>query len=364
MQIQQFLHDKRNLFWTLQLGGWAGWAVTSYLGVAIWQSPPDNYLTYLLLVSGVGLLITLAMRSLYHATWESSPAWRALAILAGSFAGGATWMAFRSVVFMNFLYQADAQDHIAKEGFWGYFEGTSGAFMVMLVWSALYAGIKYYLLAQEEQQRRLKATAMAHQAQLKMLRYQLNPHFLFNTLNAISTLVLDQNTELANTMLTRLSRFLRYSLDNDPIKKVTVDTEVEALKLYLDIEKVRFEERLQLFFDIDPPARSALMPSLLLQPLVENAIKHAISTAIGGGSISVSAQVSGKQLVLAVADDGPGLEHGSNKPRKGGGVGLVNCRERLRELYGKEQSFRLGTTHPHGLTITIQIPLELESMQA
>ena len=361
MQIQAFLQDKRHLFWTLQLGGWSCWAITSYLGVFVWRSPPEHYWTYLLLISAVGLGITLLLRALYHATWERGPALRGVAILAGSFAGGATWMGFRSVVFMNFFYDAAVEAYPDKEGFWSYFEGTTGAFMVMLVWSALYFGIKYYLLAQDEQQRRLKATAMAHQAQLKMLRYQLNPHFLFNTLNAISTLVLDHNAELANTMLTRLSRFLRYSLDNDPMQKVTVATEVEALKLYLDIEKVRFEERLQLFFDIDPPARPALMPSLLLQPLVENSIKYAISVAIGGGSIAVSARVAGDELVLTVADDGPGLDQRPGKPQQGGGVGLANCRERLREIYGKQQSFRLGKTEPHGLTITIRLPLELES---
>ena len=361
MHMQEFLQDKRHLFWALQLGGWSSWAITYYLGVRFWQSPPESYWIYLLIVSCVGMLITLLLRSLYHATWESGPALRGLAILAGSLAGGAAWMLIRSIVFMNFFFAASPEDPVGKEGFWAYFEGTTGAFMVILVWSALYFGIKYYLLAQEEQQRRLKATSMAHQAQLKMLRYQLNPHFLFNTLNAISTLMLDQNTGLANTMLTRLSRFLRYSLDNDPMQKVTVATEVEALKLYLDIEKVRFEERLQLYFDIDPPARSALMPSLLLQPLVENSIKYAVAVAIDGGSISVSALVTGDQLVLSVADDGPGLDNRPGQGGKSGGVGLKNCRERLREIYGKEQSFLLGTTEPHGLTVTVRIPLERES---
>jgi two-component system LytT family sensor kinase len=159
----------------------------------------------------------------------------------------------------------------------------------MLVWSALYFGIKYYLLSQEEKQRYLKAVSMAHEAQLKMLRYQLNPHFLFNTLNAISTLILDKDTQLANSMVMKLSRFLRYSLDNDPMQQVTVAEEIESLQLYLDIEKVRFGERLTLHFSVTPDAQDALMPSLLLQPLVENSIKYAVSQSISGGSIAVSA---------------------------------------------------------------------------
>ena len=230
----------------------------------------------------------------------------------------------------------------------------------MLVWSALYFGIKNYMAAQEERERGLKALSMAHETKLKMLRYQLNPHFLFNTLNAISTLILDKDNALANVMVTRLSRFLRYTLDNDPMMKVSVAEEVEALRLYLDIEKVRFDERLQLHFNVDETASEALMPSLLLQPLVENSIKYAIANAINGGSITVDARVDEDRLCLQVADDGPGLE--LNKKGDGrGGVGLSNCRERLKEIYGKRQSFKLTTTDPHGLTITICIPLEFGS---
>ncbi|MCV6613620.1 MAG: histidine kinase, partial [Cellvibrionaceae bacterium] len=239
-----------------------------------------------------------------------------------------------------------------------YLGGSTTASWVFLVWSGHYFGIKYYMLLQEEKQRGLLAMSMAHEAQLKMLRYQLNPHFLFNTLNAISTLILDKDTQLANTMVTRLSRFLRYSLDNDPMQKVTVDEEVEALRLYLDIEKVRFDERLQIYFEVAPQAKTALMPSLLLQPLVENAIKYAIAQSIKGGTLTVKAQVFGNDLLLAVADDGPGLDSSIPSDNKGSGVGLANCRERLQELYGQEQSFRLSKTEPHGLTINIRIPLE------
>ena len=359
MPGQQFLQNKRYLFWTLQLGGWGSWAITFYLGVLVWSEPPDLYAIYLPIVSTLGMLITLGLRALYHALWEKDIVWRVLAVLVGSFFGGAAWMACRVVIFRNLFPMAPKKDIPEGMEFWSHFEGTTSAFMVMLVWSVLYFGIKFYLIAQEEQQRRLKATAMAHEAQLKMLHYQLNPHFLFNTLNAISTLILDKDTALANTMVTRLSRFLRYSLDKDPMLKVTVAEEVDALKLYLDIEKVRFDERLQLNFDIDPEASKALMPSLLLQPLVENSIKHAISRAINGGSISVNASVSGNRLLLSVADDGPGIDLPNNGMPTGNGVGLVNCRERLKEIYGDDQFFGLGTTDPHGLTILIGIPLEL-----
>ena len=150
---------------------------------------------------------------------------------------------------------------------------------VVLAWVGLYLGIKYYGQLQDETQRALAARTMAHQAQLKMLRYQLNPHFLFNTLNAISTLILDRDNATANRMVHGLSSFLRHSLDNDPMQRVTLRQELDALTLYLDIEKIRFAERLRIETDIDEDCWRALLPSLLLQPLVENAIKYAVAQA-------------------------------------------------------------------------------------
>ena len=181
---------------------------------------------------------------------------------------------------MNLLYW-DWIKHGYRPDHWtGYLDGFMGYFYVMLCWSGLYFGIKYYQQLQQQTEQTLKATAAAHQAQLKMLRYQLNPHFLFNTLNAISTLILEKQTENANRMVTRLSSFLRYSLDNDPMQKITLDQEIAALKLYLDIEKVRFEDHLGLELDIGEEASKALIPSLLLQPLVETKVTPAGSVSV------------------------------------------------------------------------------------
>ncbi|KZX58793.1 histidine kinase [Halioglobus sp. HI00S01] len=358
MNMNAILKDKRSLFWTLQFVGWSGWAMSFYLGVIMWGSPPDHYLWYLPLIATIGMALSLILRGIYRYMWEMDLPRRIVAIAAGSYGAGLVWMACRGTIFYNMF---PAQRKITERdgmSFLSYFDGAISAFWVMLVWSALYFGIKNYLQAQEDRERSLKAISMAHEAQLKMLQYQLNPHFLFNTLNAISTLVLDKNNELANIMVTRLSRFLRYTLDNDPMQKVTVAEEVTALQLYLDIEKVRFDDRLELRFDIQDEASRALMPSLLLQPLVENSIKYAIAHAINGGYISVSASIEPDTLVLQVADDGPGIDLSREIPSNGGGVGLSNCRERLNEIYNERQSFRLSTTDPHGLTITIRIPLE------
>ena len=359
MPIEHVIEDKQRLFWLLQLGGWSSWGATFYLGILVWGEPPENYFVYIPLIAAIGMLITLGLRWIYRLTWGRSIGIRAFAALGASYCAGVVWMLCRSVIFINLFPEAkqkhDTLDAGARLAF--YFENSISAVSVMLVWSAIYFTIKYYLLSQEEKQRYLKAISMAQEAQLKMLRYQLNPHFLFNTLNAISTLILDENKQLANSMVMKLSRFLRYSLDNDPMQQVTVAEEIESLKLYLDIEKVRFAERLTLHFSIAADAERALMPSLLLQPLVENSIKYAVSQSINGGSIAVAATVERGQLQLTVADDGPGLDIRQGRLPKGSGVGLANTRERLSQVYGEKQSFRLSTTEPHGLTITICIPL-------
>src|SRR5256886_15443397 len=154
---------------------------------------------------------------------------------------------------------------------------------LLLCWSALYFGIKYYESQRKQEQAMLKAVALAQEAQLKMLRYQLNPHFLFNTLNAISTLILDNQNRKANHAVTRLSEFLRYTLDQDPMKKVTLRQEIEALDLYLGTERLRFGERLRLGDPIEESALRALVPSLRLQSLLEKSLKYAVSAREQGG---------------------------------------------------------------------------------
>jgi LytS/YehU family sensor histidine kinase len=202
-----------------------------------------------------------------------------------------------------------------------------------------------------------------------MLRYQLNPHFLFNTLNSISTLVLLKQTEPANAMLSRLSAFLRYTLVNEPAGRVTVAQEVETLKLYLDIERMRFEERLRTTFNIDEASRAGLLPSLLLQPLVENAIKYAVGPQESGAEITITTQLVGSMLRITVSDTGPGLQNSAADNRLSGvtfdggepvstGVGLANIRDRLAQAYGDQHRFEIMDPPEGGFTVLIEIPFE------
>src|SRR5688572_6061253 len=234
---------------------------------------------------------------------------------------------------------------------------------LLLCWTGIYFGIKYAESAQQQREATLRAATLAQEAQLKMLRYQLNPHFLFNTLNAISTLIIDNENRTANQTVMRLSEFLRYTLDQDPMKKVTLRQEIEAMNLYLTTEKLRFGERLKLEYAVEDAALEALVPSLLLQPLIENAVKFAVSPSEQGGTIRVEGRTRGSMLELAVADDGPGLSSNSavgTASGAGRGVGLRNTRERLAVLYEEKHRFATLDNKP-GLRVELGLPLEMSA---
>jgi len=350
-QWDTLIRNRNQQFWLLQLLGWTGWGVGGALAWAYWDATASEM--WLFAPSAMaGLLVSTGLRFAYRAIWEMSPVPRILAVIVLSYLGAGVWQ------FTKNALNASVTDHVFGTDI-GYFQGILVAgFYPMLCWSGLYFGIKYYQMLQEETAKVLRVSAMAHQAQLKMLRYQLNPHFLFNTLNAISTLILESETRTANLMVNRLSNFLRYSLDNDPMQKVTLAQEVSALKLYLEIEQVRFDDRLRLEFEIEPAAEKVLIPSLILQPLVENAIKYAIAQSEEGGTIRLVARVFAQELLLELSDEGPGIADVDHPRSADGGVGLTNTRDRLREMYGDEHNFRLENVAPHGLKVCIRIPCE------
>ena len=244
----------------------------------------------------------------------------------------------------------------------GYFSGIIGySYFLMLGRSGLYFALKFYCLLQQETERSIRAESLAHESQLRMLRYQLNPHFLFNTLNAISTLILEKNTESANAMVSKLSHFLRYSLDKDPMQRVDLEHEVNTMQLYLEIEQVRFDDRLHVEFDIDDEVKRALVPSLILQPLVEKAIKYAVAARDDGGTIRICARPVGDMLHLCVSDDGPGIDIEGDQLPEFNGVGIANTRDRLKQLFGSQHRCTFGKAEPHGLQMDILLPFEVES---
>jgi two-component system LytT family sensor kinase len=347
-----FFDDKNRAFWVLQSIGWSGYfLLRSLSGLA--NSMGAMFVVHTLLLTATGYSLTLLMASLYRrlitmrAMWTVIISLGTVALAAGAFSFIETWS------YSTFL-RPDAKPAGVE-----YLGAIILDFSILAAWSALYYGINYYLLLEEEIDQRARLESQASSAQLAMLRYQLNPHFLFNTLNSISTLVLLKQTERANAMLSRLSSFLRYTLVNEPTAKVTLVQEVETLKLYLEIEKMRFEERLRPHFKIDGDTIGARLPSLLLQPLIENAIKYAVTSSEHGADIWINARREGRAVRIEVADSGPG-PGGAPIDAQSTGVGLANIQDRLVQAYGPAHGFSTRTNEHGGFSVIIEIPLDTD----
>ncbi|QPQ56348.1 histidine kinase [Allosphingosinicella flava] len=349
MQQEPFFDDKNRAFWILQSAGWAGYFLLRALsGLA--NAMGFSFLLHTALLTATGYSLTLLMAAAYRRLFRLKPVitWTVSILLV--FLASAIFSAIETWSHATFI-----RPGFRPEGF-QFFGAILLDFTLLVAWSALYYSINYYILLEEQADKLLRLEAQASSAQLAMLRYQLNPHFLFNTLNSISTLVLLRQTERANAMLSRLSSFLRYTLVNEPTGSVTIAQEVETLKLYLEIEKMRFEDRLRPAFNIDPHAARARLPSLLLQPLVENAIKYAVTPQEEGAEISIDAHRIGDRVTITVSDTGPGPQEQSAASAVSTGVGLPNIRDRLAQAYGADHRFETQTNTSGGFSVIIDIP--------
>lgn len=209
---------------------------------------------------------------------------------------------------------------------------------------------------QAEQLKSSQLNAALADSQLSALKMQLHPHFLFNTLNSISTLM-HEDVRAADEMVARLGYFLRLTLENSGEQVVTLAQEMNFINSYLEIESVRFGERLKLEKEIAPDVLRAQVPNLILQPLIENAIKHGVSQQIRPGKIIIRARRENAKLQLEVEDDGPGLQNGNGNG--GTGIGLKNTRARLRTLYGDAQRVEIKNAVPQGVVVTLELPYEI-----
>lgn len=229
---------------------------------------------------------------------------------------------------------------------------------VLLAFCAMHMVIGYYVSMKQESGRALAAAALAREAELRALRYQLQPHFLFNTLNAISTLVVELRTRDATRMIARLGDFLRATLEGDGAHEVTLADELSLTEHYLDIEKARLGERLAISVQIGPDALRAAVPSLLLQPLVENAIRHGIAPRREGGRLDIRVSRTAERLHFDVRNDGltaaPADAPSSNTGSAT--VGLRNVRERLQYLYANDHTFDLRLADDGSCQVLIELP--------
>ena len=358
IQAAPFFASKNRAFWNLQSAGW-GAAFLLRAVSALANEQPLDLLALILVTTITGFSISLILSVIYRKLIHQQPL--------------ITWGLTALILMFAVLFHASIDAWVQGVYYAGTRETTFAQRLIGLLylpltllggWSALYYAINFFLTVEQQADRLERLEAQATAAQLAMLRYQLNPHFLFNTLNSISTLVLLKQTQPANAMLTRLSGFLRHTLVAEPGSQVTLAQEIETLQLYLDIERMRFEERLRTQFEIDDAALAAQLPAMLLQPLVENAIKYAVSSQEEGAQISLTARVIGERLRLTVEDTGPGVDDAPRDPARDAalgrpvstGVGLANIRNRLAQAYGDNHLFETRSEAGGGFTVLIEIP--------
>ena len=358
------LGDDNALFWSLQLFGWTGISLLTYLSLSV---PYDQYeLAYLahnISQSVVGLVLSIPLRPIFRTVWNWTFLPRMVVVLGAAILAALAWAALRLTLFMLMT---------GESGLWPDFGGwLFPSMFVFFTWAALYHGIKYYQMLQREREALLRIESLQRQealklaqveadarnAQLALLRYQLNPHFLFNTLNSVNALVSKGDAGKATKMINKLSEFFRHSLRAEPETEVTVAEEIATTELYLDIEKTRFADRLTVEIRIAESAKSRLVPSMILQPLVENALKHAIGVSENGGQIRILAsEADSGALQVRVEDSGPeGSDHQAGQRPPGASVGLDNTRARLQAFYGDGGRLKIEKADIGGYSVLVEV---------
>jgi hypothetical protein len=234
-----------------------------------------------------------------------------------------------------------------------------GRYYLLLAWAAIYLALANAQQARAAERREGEFRRAAQVAELRSLRHQVNPHFLFNTLNSLSALVLTGRHEGAERMIQMLAGFYRRSLGGDPTGDLTLGEEIGLQKLYLEIEAVRFPERLRTVIDVPEALTDACVPGMILQPLIENSIKHGVARTTSPVTITIAAWPEGERLVMSIGDDGPGTGGGQSEGRSEGlGIGLANVRDRLQARFGDDASLDAEAMPEGGFRTVMRLPLQ------
>lgn len=351
----QAFSKQSHQFWTLQLAGWLGYAAVVFLAIIRPQIDAQDF-------SLVDQLINLTaevlsgfvlsylqwrfIRAIVHLPLKKTLCLSfTLAALLGLVFNVIKLSLFKVIVHQQ---QWNQGWDMLEFGGWLLFSLTT-----MFVWTAIFFIMLYNTKLQKEHEMLLRAQTSVKDAQLQMLRYQLNPHFMFNTINAISTLIYKHENYKANEMLDKLCEFFRYSLDTNTKSKTTLQKELALLDLYLSIEKVRFGKRLNIELNINADVLGWHVPSMLLQPLVENAIKYAIEPRKTPSVITITAEKLNQRLVIQVIDTG------SDKIQKvsnGFGIGMSNTKARLDAMFNGDYEIEIAENNNQGTTVIISIP--------
>ncbi len=335
--------NKTRTFWLLQTTSWGVYWLFNLLIVhenaLNRQSPVFFIWTFLAYFSG--FWISLLLRWFYKKIKFKSRSLFGLScvVLLGSFFASQIWMIVDQ--FLNLIF-ATPENPAIPFGTVYYISLTITWSLVLIAWSILYLSIKFWMEWQIQKEKTELANDLAHDAQMQMLRYQLNPHFLFNSLNSIRALI-HEDRKNAKSMITELSEFLRYSLLSNNNENVPLRCELNAIKHYLAIEKKRYEEKLKVRFDVDPEAENFPVLSFLIHPIVENAIKYGMQTSHMPLELNISASRKGDCLKICICNSGSwlGSSSGDGKGKQGTRTGMENIRQRLENTFAGNYLFNV-----------------------
>lgn len=339
-------------FWTVQITAW----VCFYLWGSI-QLLPFLHQPGALLGNTVFFVVLFVASSLMRPICRSlmGHAYSWIGLEARAFA----WSLLGGTIAALVMEKATSPHHPLSWGAWlGDFVRST---FMLFVWCSLYFSIKLWQRSVEEKERLLRAAAEVREARLSALRYQLNPHFLFNSLNAVSTLVLEDNPPAATRMLAQIGEFLRTILDSEALPETALSDEIAFAEQYLAIEQTRLGSRLRVDMAIDPETLDALVPSMLLQPLIENAVRHGVAPVVEGGTIRIESKLRGGQLQIRVQNSGPASSRLALPNEAANGIGLRNTADRLKTLYGENHTFSLQWPEVGGCEVTVELPFRKAS---
>lgn len=341
-------------FWLAQLIGWLVYGLLSALGAL----PYQNAVPILLYFAGTvvaGFINSFLLLEICRRLFDAKISWgRAALVLAVTCYGLGILCSFVGACAEALLGHAGtvAVDwhKVALIGFANAFNPT----VALISWCAIYRGVRHWQEVRERERRLLQAEALARDAELRALRYQITPHFLFNTLNGISTLAGEGNIQSARKMLALLADFLRSTLEPTAHGDVTIGEELRQARQYIGIEQVRLGDRLHVDIQCAADAEDAYVPHLLLQPLVENAIRHGIAPCIEGGDLTL--KVETRDDAIRIQLHNTMCAQTARKKGAFGGLGLTNTAARLTARYGESASFRAAGDTEHGWTVVMEIP--------
>ena len=349
--IPNYLNPYKGAFYLWQTAIWASyWAATRIVWLA-YTAPPWEFNVA---AKSTGFVFSTMLAFLFWAYRNKEFRTRIIVGLMLSAVVGLLWRISYNAIDIH-LIQASPPNNLSLRH---YFWHASIAVLQLLPWTIGYFLLTYHSKFVVQKERAQEAELRAKEAQLKLLHLQISPHFLFNVLNSLDTLLIKEDIKESRVMLGKLSSFLRQSLSNDPVETISLRQEVERAKIYVDIETVRFQDRLTVTWDIAEDVEDFQIPSLILQPLLENAIKHSVSQNIHGGTVGVSALKVTDCIVLTVSNQSRSRDEGLSGKTAGLGIGLENTEKRLQATYGDKASLKALIVDGRSFEVEMSIRLD------